>query len=417
MGILVGATCFTLPVRAQDEKLDLRARQEAIVEKRDNGRSEEILLDPTESLKPDKKDSEIDGGDKGERGESREPLEERVKEQSKSIEAVERKGLDKKEVSYPRLNTEGEIRLQYDSDSLGAKNAEDAFPAKGGIAPYKADSRIFIRRFRPLLALEFNPNFRIYTKLDAKFDEDQIHILDIAGDYRLSSKTNILFGRFKGPLRQQPYHTIERLEMVERLYTSRAVGVMGHHKEPKLGEFWLGAFVGSPLNSGGAGSHQDIAARARFNLSKSFKAGFAGQIGTFHRAGSDSIPIRLVGGDIIYNIGKAQILGETLYSDGYNKDSKADTRAFGYSLGVAYPLSRRLDFILNYDRYDPDIEAVDAAKFSNGSNGRDRKIIGLNYYFNRKPERALMVNYEFRQSLEGPSVHTSGLRVRYVFTW
>lgn len=73
--------------------------------------------------------------------------------------------------------------------------------------------------------------------------------------------------------------------------------------------------------------------------------------------------------------------------------------------------------MLNYDRFDPDLGASDPNVPNNRTNDRDRKLIGLNYYISRDPVHRIMLNYEFRQSLEGAEFHDSGFRLRYQISW
>lgn len=332
--------------------------------------------------------------------------------------------LERVRPGYPRLTHQGQIQFQLDDGTLGAPRASSPFPASGGIGPFPADSRIFVRRFRPAFQLAMSPDFDLQTEFNIDPQTQRIQILDVRFNYDLSEHTYLSAGRYKVPLgweglrSSRSTNTIERSDMTLALYPERDVGFSVTHREPHLGLFTLGGFLGQPRSNGGTNDHLDVIGRALFHVSDSLKVGVSGQVGTFRPTGQETdLSVRRVGTEVQYSSGRLKLEGEAMYSDGFNVYAGDLARAFGYYAAVIYELSAPLDLVLHYDRFDPDLDAVDTTRPSNGANARDRKVIGLNYYIDRDLMHRIMLNYEFKQDLEGPGLYTNGFRLRYQLAW
>ena len=329
-----------------------------------------------------------------------------------------------KKPGYPRLTHRGQIQFQLDDGSLGSPRATSAFPASNGIGPFPADSRLFVRRFRPAFDLAMSPSFDLQTEFNIDPLSERIQILDVRFNYDLSDNTYLSAGRFKVPFgweglrSSRSTNTIERSDMTAALYPERDVGLSITHHEPRLGLFSLGTFLGQPRSNGGVNNHYDILARARFHINDDLRIGISGHTGNFRPDNTQTdLPVRRLGSELQYDSGALKVEAEAIWSDGYNTISRADSKAFGYYAAAIYRLAGPLDLVLHYDRFDPDLDAVVSAFPSNEANARDRKVIGLNYYFDRDLMHRVMLNYELKQDLEGARLHTSGFRLRYQLAW
>ena len=118
-----------------------------------------------------------------------------------------------------------------------------------------------------------------------------------------------------------------------------------------------------------------------------------------------------------YENGPWTVESEFIVSDGYNLFSDAATPARGYYIYGVRRVHDNLDAVVGYDRMDPDTDLKNPVRSDTRVNDRDRYTLGLNYYFSRKPIHRVMLNYEFRNELEGPSVSGSGVRLRYQYVW
>ena len=326
---------------------------------------------------------------------------------------------------YPRLTHQGQIQFQLDDGSLGAPNARSPFPASSGIGPFPADARMFVRRFRPAFNLAMSPGFDLQTEFNIDPHAEKINILDVRFNYDLSENTYVSAGRYKVPFgweglrSSRSTNTIERSDMTVAIYPERDVGVSFTHQAPNLGLFSVGTFAGQARSNGASnGGSFDVIGRALFRINDDLRLGVSGHSGTYRVSGTDfDLPMRRVGGELQYAAGPWRIEGEAMYSDGYNTMSRVDSRAFGFYTAAVYRLADRWDLVAQYDRFDPDLDAVDSLVASNSLNARDRKVLGVNYYIDRDLMHRVMLNYEIKETLEGVPVNTSGFRLRYQLAW
>ncbi len=326
-------------------------------------------------------------------------------------------------VRYPRITSQGQIQFQVDDGSLGAPRANSPFPSSAGLGPFPADARMFVRRFRPAFDVEFSPDLTLQTEFNIDPHSERIQVLDVRFDQKLSDDLMLSVGRYKVPFgweglrSSRTTNTIERSDMTVALYPERDVGISVTH-ESNLGEFSFGSFLGQPRSNGGANGHIELIGRGVFNVHENVRLGISGQLGAYRPSGTfDDIPVRRLGTELQVQKGPVTFETEAMWSDGYNVTSRIDTKAFGYYAAVVTKVADPLDFVVHYDRFDPDIDGLDSQMARNEMNARDRKVIGLNYYINRKVGHRIMLNYEWKQSLEGPRLNTEGWRLRYQFAW
>lgn len=345
-------------------------------------------------------------------------------EASEEVQPASPQAAPSRKSSYPQFEHRGQIQFQLDDGGLGSPRATSGFPSSNGLGPFPADSRIFVRRFRPSFSLAMSPSFDLQTEFNIDPYNERIQILDVRLNYDLGENTYLSAGRYKVPFgweglrSSRATNTIERSDLTSAIYPERDVGLSLTHQEPGLGLFSLGTFLGQARSNGASNSQYDVIGRALFQINEQVKLGVSGHTGTFRLTDSDvDLPMRRLGTELQYESGPLRLEGEAIWSNGYNTMSGVDSRAFGYYAAAVYRLAEPLDLVLHYDRFDPDLDAVSATRPSNSVNARDRKVIGLNYYIDRNMLHRIMVNYEFRQQLEGSRLHTDGFRLRYQITW
>lgn len=351
-----------------------------------------------------------------------------------SVNAWGQEDAEPKPVSYPRIHHQGQVQLQFNSGRLGSTRATSDRPANNGVAPFPATDKLFFRRIRPVWVVEFSPRLLLDTEFeidlqDQPFDEvdlekPRVEMLDLLLKYSFTDNTSLALGRYKVPFgweglrSSRTINTIERSDVTVYCYPERDVGVTLYHEQPELGEFALGTFLGQPRSNGGSNGSVDLIGRANFRVTEELRLGASGHLGTFRPTGSGmDLPVRRLGAEAQWSSGPFKLESEAIYSDGYNTASGADSRAFGYYLNGVYRVAEPLDIVLSYDRFDPDLDQKTVLRSNNRVDDRDRKVIGLNYYISREPIHRIMLNYEMRQSLEGPALDRNGFRLRYQIAW
>ena len=325
-------------------------------------------------------------------------------------------------VDYPRFRHSGWGQVQFDDGALGSPSESSPFPSANGIGPFPAANHLFFRRIRPAAALVISPRLQLLTDFNLDLAEPSLRLLDARLDYEISEETRLSVGRFKVPFGWEGLrgalttNTIERSDMTSGLYAGRDPGLSLAYRKPHLGTFTLGGFLAEPGDDDDSTGQLDLFCRAQLHLDDNLWVGASGQIGTFGLNDSE-LPVRRLGTELQYQSGPLKVEAEAMWSDGYNSMSKSDTPAAGYYGTVVYRLADPFDLVLSYDRFDPDTGQVNNRKADNATNARDRKVVGLNYYLDREKLQRLMVNYEWKQDLEGAALHTSGFRVRYQIAW
>lgn len=329
--------------------------------------------------------------------------------------------------SYPRFKLGGQVQTQLDQGSLGATRPTSTAPVRNGLGRFPVDSKLYLRRLRIYPQLEITPNLRIFNETDIDtddFDDEglQLEVLDLFARYDFDAGHHLRVGQFKLPFGQEFLGSSRELTTVERSDVSRQlfqrdIG-LGFFGEDDRFDYGVGVFQGQGENSTEKNGALDVSARLVYRLTPGLSLGASGHLGSIRPDGErDDIKVRRGGLELHYNDGPWAFDGEYLFSDGYNLFSEKATASQGFYLYNTFRLQEPLDLVLGYDRFDPDIGAIGSASTANARNDRDRFTIGLNYYWSRKPVHRVMLNYEFRNELEGVGVSTRGWRVRYQYTW
>lgn len=332
-----------------------------------------------------------------------------------------------KSETYPKFELGGQVQFQLDQGSLGSGSSSSGHPVRNGIGRFPVDSQVSPRRLRLYPRLLLSEQVSIINETD--FDPDEFEhdelvltVLDLYLKYEFAQGHHLRAGQFKVPFGYEFFRSSRTLTTIERSDASRqlfqrdiGLGVFG--KEGPF-EYGIGVFQGQGQNEHERNGTNDVAARLLYSVSPGLKMGLSGQLGTFRPQGhSPDFQVRRAGVEVHYEDGPWLIDGEYLFSNGYNLFSRDATDSQGYYLYGTCRLQEPLDLVLGYDRFDPQRGAQGFGRDENALNDRDRYTLGLNYYLSREPIHRVMLNYEFRNELEGPGASTRGLRLRYQYSW
>ena len=319
----------------------------------------------------------------------------------------------------------GQAQLQLDQGSL--KSGGGRAPVRNGIGSQPVDSKLYFRRLRLYPHLHLSDNLSIINETDFEGedlspDSVTLTLLDLYVKYEFAKGHHLRIGQAKVPFGYEFLRTSRKLTTIERSDVSRqffqrdiGVGVYGKFGESDYG---FGVYQGQGENNGERNGSFDVVGRYAHSFSPQWKLGVSGQLGSIRLDTSlEDLTTRRAGLELHYNNGPWIIDSELILGDGFNLFSQQETASRGYYLYGTRRLKPNLDFVLGYDRFDPDLGFADPLKSNSGSNERDRMTVGLNYYLSREPVHRVMLNYEIRNELEGPSVNSQGFRLRYQYSW
>ncbi len=344
-----------------------------------------------------------------------------------STSAWSQEAEEKETVTYPRFDLGGHIQFQLDGGGLGAARQEGGRPVRNGIGAFPTASRISPRRLRLYANAYFAENVSIVTETDFEpdgFEQEDIEVtpLDLYLKWEYAEGHHFRIGQAKIPFGYEFLRSSRTLTVVERsdtsrLYFQRDIGVGAYGEQGDFG-YGVGVYQGQGENESERNGGNDFVAKATYQVTPQFRLGASGHLGSIRLTGSaDDLAVRRAGLEAVYQNGPWTLESEVIASDGFNLFSQAETPAFGYYLYAVRQLEENLDAVVGYDRLDPDTDQKNSIKSDTTMNARDRYTLGLNYYFSRDPIHRIMLNYEFRNELEGPSVSGSGVRLRYQFVW
>ena len=327
------------------------------------------------------------------------------------------------EVSYPNLSYRGYLQMQWDQGALGAPAPEARFPSGNGVLSFPARDHILSRRFRNTLELKLDPQWTVLTEFNSDLGKGDFQMLDLRLDHKFSPSWKVSAGRFKVPFgweglrSSRTTNTVERSDMTVVLYPERDVGASVTYRNGAA-EVTLGSFLGQPRGVGSSNGQFDTIGRATLAISPDLKVGVSGHLGSFRLNGTtEDLPVRRWGADLQWSRGAWGFEAETIWSDGWNLASQESSRAFGVSGTVIHRLAEPLDLVVSYDRFDPNLDSSSSTLANSAETARDRKVVGLTYHFDRQKTHRLMLNYEWKDSLEGAAFHREGLRMRYQIAW
>lgn len=320
----------------------------------------------------------------------------------------------------PTLELGGQVEIQADDGHLGNRNTSDSVPSVDGITRFPAATHLSIRRLRLVLTTHLGEDVDLVVQGHTDTRSDESELRDCYLRVNLPHDLTLLAGQFKvrfgreGLSSSTRTMTIERSDMSRALYQERDLGLnLGGRTSSGL--TWdLGIFQGQGLNAGDQNSTKDASLRLVVPTASGLEVGLSGQVGTVQPDGSRlDLPVRRWGTDLRYKKGLWTLESEATWSDGWNKFSRVDSRAFGAYLGNTWNVSKDWDAVLFYDWFDPDLDRVDALVANNAFNARNRVVLGVNYYLDREAPHRLMLNYEVHRPCEGPRVEPDGWRLRY----
>ncbi len=334
---------------------------------------------------------------------------------------------EEKARSFPDFILNGQVQIQLDDGELGSGQATSISPVRNGIGSFEAATQITPRRLRLKPRVDFSPDLSLMTEFDLEPDEFEFTALKLTGldlylRYEFVDGHHLRGGQFKVPFGSEFFGSSVNLTTVERSDVSRQffqrdIGLGAFGNEGRF-EYGFAVVQGQGQNERAVDGVNDVAARLVYEAAPGFRIGASGQLGTYRPEdeGPD-LPVRRTGVELHFNTDDWALDAEYILSDGYNLFSRGKTPSRGFYAYSTHRLREELDFVLGYDRFDPDVGSVNSLFADNTQNERDRFTIGLNAYLSRKPVHRVMLNYEIRSELEGPKIDSQGFRLRYQYTW
>jgi len=324
--------------------------------------------------------------------------------------------------SYPRITTRGQVQVQLDDGARGSARA-DAPAVLNGIGRFPTDDHIHLRRSRVVTTLHLTPDLEIINQTNFDTRSDQLNVLDMYMRAQLNQQVNMRAGLFKVPFgweglrSSSTANTIELSDVTRGISSIRDTGVaFGYENGPWQAN--LALVQGQVVAWTDPNPQKDVVGKVSYQFSPEWTVGTSFHYGSFQPLGAqEAVPVRRHGIDLQYNEGSWKVDFEYLWSHGYNLTSQADTRAEGFYIAVVKKLDERNDLVLHFDRFEPDLGRSNLTSASNGSNTRNRLVLGWNYYFKRVAPHRLMINYEFANEEEGPKIPNNGFRIRYQYAW
>ena len=325
------------------------------------------------------------------------------------------------ESAYPYLSTRGQLQLQFDDGDRGAARGDD--PVYNGLGPLRAADRLDIRRARVVTSLHLSPELQIINESNYDTRTNAITVLDLYMRAQLGQNLDLRAGMFKIPFGWEGLRSSRSTNLIEMSDVTRAIsnfrdsGLSLGYQNGRL-ECTVAAVQGQGGVWTDRNSAKDVVARIHYELQPGLYLGASGHLGSFRPEFQDrDLPVRRLGLEMQYHEDDWKVEAEYLWSWGFNYVARGDTRADGFYLTLVRQLDERNDVIVSFDRFDPDHSFTSLDRVVNETNTRNRLVLGWNYYFKRKPENRLMVNYEWVNEEEGPRIDNDGLRVRYQFAW
>lgn len=322
-----------------------------------------------------------------------------------------------------RLTFGGFAQVDYQDGRLGSSRSSSLRPATNRLAPFPAETELVLRRARLNVTLPLSENNGFRAQLPFE-DLSGIQAED-AYYYQTIGQSNLLtVGQFKTPFGYEGLraiwsaNTIELSDATNCLYHRRDIGLM---LSSDSGGDLTGdvAFVlGQGANRLNGFSAVNVLGRVEYHLTEHL-----GLFGSLHyglyNTAPDSptnpqvLPVRRQGVGARYRNPPFKLDAELLFSQGYNRYSGTDTSASGGYTTAVVQLNEQFDGVLSYDWLDPANGQTNLSAVDNALNSRERWVLGLNFYLDRKNYDRLMLNYEIHRQTEGPSFRTQGWRLRY----
>jgi hypothetical protein len=325
---------------------------------------------------------------------------------------------------FRRVEFTGFVQVQFDDGNLRATSPEERRPANNGIGVSPVDSAVGLRRLRLTAHIPLGEDVGI--KIGAPFENglgagvfDAYLWANIFDDYRVIAGRHKVRWGYEGLRGSWNMNVIERSDATRAIYSFRDTGVtLSHTSKEKGVTMDVGMFLGETQNGGARNGTYDLVYRAEYQPGKNFAFGYSGHYGVFNDGTPDNpvnIPLRQHDLTVRYYNGPWSIETEYLISDGFNYTSRADTRARGGYITAVRQIGPKFDAVVNFDWFDPDIDARNTVRADDRVNARNRWTMGTNYYFDRERYHRMMLAYEIHNETEGPSVNNNGFRCQYQY--
>lgn len=322
----------------------------------------------------------------------------------------------------PGFTLGGQIQMDAAQDTLGSPNADSLIPARNGLGPHPSETSLYLRRGRLLANAQFDEETRIFVQ--AQFDtlKNDVTLFDVFLEKRLSPGVTLSAGMLKPrfgweALRAQAnLNTIERSDVTEALRPVRDLGInFSLHNDFIQAD--LGIYTGQDQLRNERNTTKDIVGRLAILPDPHWVVGASWQLGSFTTLDQQAVelPVSKLGLEARYYNQPFAIEAEAFWSQGYNRFSRDNSHARGYTVTGIYEIDNRFDLIVSHDWFDPDLNRSNAVALDNARNARSRSLLGVNYYLDRSTYHRLMVNYEWHSATEGPSGTTGNWRVRYQY--
>ncbi|HBM97290.1 TPA: hypothetical protein DD394_07360 [bacterium UBP9_UBA11836] len=263
-------------------------------------------------------------------------------------------------------------------------------------------------------------DFKFYTKARYRFDKKKVELLDFYANVPLGKDQKVTLGRFKtrfGIEKSQSSSkslTCNVSAVTDSLYLGRAWGASFEFAN-KNGDQLMFGIMNDHNEHRFTSADNDIFARGVKRLSKHSTLGASVLVGQHSLSDSSSLPIQRFGIDYQLKTDNLRLDSEVIYSNGYNGLSEVENRALGGYIGSAYTVNKNVDLVGFIDWYDPNLDMCNQEFYDSDINASIRYVLGVNYYFSRKKERRLMLNYEWKIPTEGPKFEGEGFYMRYSF--
>jgi len=229
-------------------------------------------------------------------------------------------------------------------------------------------------------------------------------LVDAQVEFVLDQAANFRVGQFKVPFSQEnlassaDVDTVSRSQSVLKLVPGQDIGSLGRDigaiffGKTSIVEYTLGVFNGSGINRADTNRDKDLAARIVFRPSPLLSFGASAYDGRYS-ATDGVIPVKRdrAGLEAAFHYGPMSLKGEFIMAaDGET------TRRGWYTQAGYYFLPKKIQGILKFDSYDPNIRApLDRS---------DLWTLGLNYFLEERTK--LVVNLEVYRDETGRSTNS-----------
>ena len=309
----------------------------------------------------------------------------------------------------------GKVELEYSNDEYPTIVNNDI----SGCDTLMYETNKLLPQFE-LNAQYLKDDFKFYTKARYRFDKKKIELLDCYANVPLGEGAKVTLGRFKtrfGIEKSQSsskYLTCNASAVTDSLYLGRAWGASFEFTNKDGDQLMLG-IMNDHNEHRFTSADNDIFVRGIKRLSKHSTLGASALIGQHSLSNSHSLPIQRFGIDYQLKTDNLRLDSEAIYSNGYNGLDEIKSRSLGWYVGSAYTVNKNIDLVGFIDWFDPNLDICSNDIFDDDVNASMRYVLGANYYFSRKKERRLMLNYEWKTPTEGPKIDTNGFYMRYSF--